>query len=119
MFEPITHVKINKSTGAPISKKWVNTYKNILNKLSTSGIDTKEKLIHHSDEILCVIEVLFPETDPTDTTSEEKQRTQDKARADRRLYYSAIFYALDEYALEYKKPYYDAFQKAKQNAPTN
>ena len=118
-FEPITHVKINKSTGAPISKKWVGTYKSILNKLATGGIDTKEKLIKESDEVLLMIDILFPETSPDDTTDEEKQKTQDKARTEKRLYYSAVFYALDQYALEFKKPYYDAFQKAKQNYISN
>ena len=118
-FEPITHVKINKSTGAPISKKWIGTYKSILNKIATGGIDTKEKLISDSDEVLLMIDTLFPETDSDDTTDEEKQKTQDKARTEKRLYYSAVFYALDEYTLEFKKPYYDAFQKAKQNAPPN
>lgn len=118
-FEPITHIKLNKTTGAPIGKAWVKRYVKLLDELATGGIDTKEKLVSDATEVITLIEILESDTDPSDKTIEEKQKTQDKAREQKRLYYSAIFYALDEYPLDAKKLYYDAFQKAKQNAPSS
>jgi hypothetical protein len=118
-FEPITHIKLNKTTGAPIGKAWIKKYVKLLDELSTGGVDTKAKLVSDAQEVITLIEILESDTNDTDKTTEEKQKTQDKAREQRRQYYSAIFYALDEYPLDDKKLYYDAFQKAKQNAPSS
>lgn len=101
-FEYINHVKINKKTGEPISKNTVKTYKNILNKLSKEGYDTRDKLCRLQSEVISLIDLLIDGDKEAD-------------RFLKRQHYSAIFYALDEYPLADKQDYYDAFQKAKQN----
>jgi hypothetical protein len=101
-FEPITHVKLNKKTGQPISNSTVKTYKTLLNRLAQQGYDTKEKLVSEQRPVVRYIESIAEED------------TED-SRLLKRQYLSAIFYALEEYALESKQLYYDAFQVSKQN----
>lgn len=104
-FEPITHIKINqfgKNKGKPISKNTVKIYKKLLDRLADAEIDTKDKLAENQEQVIVVIEAVVDADD-------------EDGRALKRQYYSAIFYALDEYPLETKKLYYDYFQKAKQN----
>lgn len=96
MFEPLTHIKINKKSGKPLSKNTVKIYKCLLNRLAEAGIDTKQKLL---EEHAFVIDLL--------QTIHDQECSQDKDI--KRKYFSAIFYALDEYALDLQKPYYDAF----------
>lgn len=101
-FEAITHTKVNKKTGKPISINTVKIYKKLLNRLAEAEIDTKDKLAENQEQVIVVIEAVVDADD-------------EDGRALKRQYYSAIFYALDEYPLETKKLYYDYFQKAKQN----
>lgn len=101
-FEAITHTKVNKKTGKPISINTVKVYKKLLNRLAEAEIDTKDKLAENQEQVIVVIEAVVDADD-------------EDGRALKRQYYSAIFYALDEYPLETKKLYYDYFQKAKQN----
>ena len=101
-FETITHTKVNPKTNTPISKNSVKIYKSLLNRLAQGGFDTKESLLADPDAVITLIDTVID----GDT---------DNDRAEKRKYYSAIFYALDQYLLQDKQPYYDAFQKAKQN----
>jgi hypothetical protein len=104
-FEPITHVKLNKKTGLPISNSTVKTYKTLLNRLAQQGYDTKQKLVTEQRPVIRYIESVAGEDN-------------DKSRYLKRQYLSAIFYALEEYALESKQHYYDTFQTSKQNYGT-
>lgn len=100
-FEKLTHTKINKKSGKPLSKNTVKIYTSLLNRLAQAGIDTKEKLVHEYKFVIDLIQTIHDE----DTSGDKDIK---------RKYYSAIFYALDEYALDLQKPYYDAFQNAKE-----
>jgi hypothetical protein len=104
-FEEITHVKINqygKNKGEPIAAGSVKIYKHLLNRLAEADFDTKEKLAQHPKQVIYLIEEVVDGDDS-------------KARAEKRQYYSAIFYALDQYHPDVKKSYADAFNKAKDN----
>lgn len=100
-FEKITHTKINAKTGQPLSKSSVNTYKAILNQIALTGIETKQQLLDEHKFVIDLIESIHDSD-----TSEDKDI--------KRRYYSAVFYALDEYPAELRKPYYDAFIKCKE-----
>lgn len=99
-FEKLTHTKINKKTGQPLSKNSVIVYKNLLNRLADAGIDTKAKLIEESEFTIQLISDIYE--------TQEKEDNEMKRRM-----YSAIFYALDQEPLAVQKPYYEAFQKCK------
>jgi hypothetical protein len=104
-FEEITHVKINqygKNKGEPIAAGSVKIYKSLLNRLAEADFDTKEKLAQHPKQVIYLIENVVDGDDS-------------KARAEKRQYYSAVFYALDQYHADLKKDYADAFNKAKDN----
>lgn len=106
-FEQITHTKINqygKNKGNPISENTVKLYKKLLNRLAESDFDTKEKLVSESKSVVALIETVVDNDEP-------------EGRAERRQYYSAVFYALDQYHPDTpaKKVYADAFNKAKDN----
>ena len=106
-FEQITHTKINqygKNKGNPISQNTVKLYKKLLNRLAESDFDTKEKLVAESKSVVDLIETVVD--------NDERE-----GRAERRQYYSAVFYALDQYHPDTpaKKVYADAFHKAKDN----
>lgn len=102
MFEEITHIKINKKSGKPISKTAIKSYKDHLNKLAEAGFDTKDSLVKNQEEVIALVDMIVDADDS-------------HARAAKRVWYSSIFYALDEYHLDSKKEYYEAFQKAKDN----
>ena len=102
-FERLSHVKLNKKTGQPISKKSVEIYRGLLNRLAEAEIDTKQKLIEEYEAVISIIDFLHP----TDSKEDNAQK---------RHYYCAIFYALDEYPLDKQLPYYEAFQRAKDKA---
>jgi hypothetical protein len=100
-FEPITHTKLKKD-GSPISKGSVKIYKRLLNRLAEGDFDTKHKLTLYPTEVLDLIDTVV-------------DGDEDKHRAEKRQYLSAIFYALDLVPLGQKTAYYDYFQKIKQN----
>lgn len=105
-FEKIEHIKINKKSGEPIAKNSVKTYVTFLNRLADSGIDTIKMLIDEHTFVLWLIDTLID----GDT---------DADRALKRQYLSAIFYALEMSTDADRKPYYEAFQKVKQNYGKN
>ena len=100
-FEKLTHIKINKKTGKPLSPNSVKAYKTILNRIAETGIDTKEKLVEESPFVIALINAIYDQESSVDKDIKRK-------------FYSAIFYALDEYPLDKQKPYYDEFVKAKE-----
>ena len=103
-FEVIDHVKLmktGKNAGEPLSKFSVQTYKQLLNKLADSGFETKDILANNPKEVISWINTIYDSG-----SSEDKQQ--------KRRYYSAIFYALDQYPDKKLKPYYDAFRKEKE-----
>ena len=100
-FESITHIKL-KRDGSPISKGSVNIYKKLLNRLAEGDFDTKHKLKIYPTEVLDLIDTVV-------------DGDEDKHRAEKRQYLSAIFYALDTEPLSLKTAYYDYFQTIKQN----
>ena len=99
-FEELHHTKISKYTGQQLSANTVKIYTQHLNRLAKEGYDTKEILLKNHKKVIKHI---------TTTESDIIKR---------RLYYSSIFYALDEYPQEKQKPYYNAFQKAKSDFKT-
>jgi hypothetical protein len=101
-FEPLTHTKLNKKTGLPISNNTVKVYKTLLNRLAEQGYDTKEKLISEQRPVIRYIDSVIG-------------NDSDSSRQLKRQYLSAIFFALEEYALDSKQQYYDVFQTSKQN----
>jgi len=107
-FEPITHIKINQygvNKGNPISENTVKVYKKLLNRLAEGEVfDTKEKLVSDPHSVIDLIEAVVD--------SDESE-----GRALKRQYYSAVFYALDQYHPDTpaKKIYAVAFNKAKDN----
>lgn len=85
-----------------LSKATKKIYKSCLNQLSEFGIDTKEKLMKNQKKVIALLNELIEGDD-------------DAARHKKRVFYSAIFFALHEKPLTDKKKYYEAFQIAKQN----
>jgi hypothetical protein len=100
-FEIITHTKLKKD-GTPISAGSVKIYKKLLNRLAEAGFSTKTQLEQNPEEVLALIEAVV-------------DGDEDKHRAEKRQYLSAIFYALDGIPLTRKQIYYNAFQMNKQN----
>ena len=101
MFEPLTHTKVNKKTGKPLSKNTVKIYKSLLNRLAEAGIDTKQKLLDEHRFVIDLLQIIH-----------DQESSEDKDV--KRKYFSAIFYALDGYSLDQQKPYYDAFCACKE-----
>jgi len=99
-FEPITHVKISKRTGKPLSKVSIKIYKSLLNRLAKAGIATKKDLLEEQQYVIDLLDIII------DTEGE-------LANAEKRKYYSAIFYALEDVPNEEKTLYHEAFLKAK------
>ena len=85
-----------------LSKSTSKIYKSHLNQLSEFGFDTREKLMKNQKKIVVLINELVEGDDDT-------------ARHKKRVFYSAIFYALHDEPLTKKKRFYEAFQKVKQN----
>lgn len=77
-------------------------YLQALNRLAIMEIDTRQKLMDNQELVVSVLDCIFDE----DT---------DKQRYEKRVYLSAIFWALHDEPLDKKQTYYQAFQKAKQN----
>lgn len=99
-FEPITHVKISKRTGKPLSKVSIKIYKSLLNRLAKAGIATKKDLLEEQQYVIDLLDIII------DAEGE-------LANAEKRKYYSAIFYALEDVPNEEKTLYHKAFLKAK------
>jgi len=103
-FEPITHIKISKQTGKPLSKETIKRYKKYLNRLALAGYPTKQSLLSNQDDIVEFIDLLFdPDVPPQEKT---------KNYIEKRLYYSAMFYALDTIDNRYYTTLYQGFQEA-------
>lgn len=94
-FEKITHVKVSK-TGRPLSKNTISTYTTKLNLLSIADIDTIQALVDYPQHTIDIIDF------------------EAKSDRDKRIFYSAIFYALHNRPLEEQRPYYEAFQSLKE-----
>lgn len=99
-FEKLTHTKVSKITGKELSKETIKIYKMLLNRIAKSGIDTKQKLLESPKDVIGVLNDIY-------------EGTNEESQTEKRRYYSAIFYALDEYSNDLKKEYYEAFQNAK------
>jgi hypothetical protein len=99
-FEKLTHVKISRYSGKPLAANSVKQYVKLLNAIASAEIDTKEKLIQNQEEVITLINLFV------DGDDEQKKFLK-------RQYYSAIFYALDEYHNDLKKEYYEEFQRVK------
>jgi hypothetical protein len=99
-FEPLTHIKVSARTGKPLSKVSIKIYKSLLNRLAKAGISTKKQLIEDAQYVIDLLDIIV------DIEGEE-------GNAEKRKYYSAIFYALDEIPNEEKTLYHEAFLKAK------
>ena len=99
-FETLTHIKTSLRTGKPLSKVSIKIYKSLLNRLAQAEIDTKAKLVENPEEVISIIDFVV-------------EGEGEMANAEKRKYYSAIFYALDEYPNEQKALYYKAFLAAK------
>ena len=87
-----------------LSKATKKIYKSCLNQLSEFGFDSIEKLKKNQKKIIFLLNELIEGDD-------------DAARHKKRVFYSAIFWALHDSPLSEKKRYYEAFQLVKQNAP--
>ena len=85
-----------------LSKTTQKIYLGALNRLALMEVDTKQKLMDEQKFVLEVLDAIFDEDN-------------DKERHEKRVYLSAIFWALNDQPLKKKQLYYDAFQKAKQN----
>lgn len=85
-----------------LSKATKKIYKSALNQLSDFGFETREDLIKKQKKVIALVNGLVEGDD-------------DPARHKKRVFYSAIFYALHDKPLSDKKKYYDAFQTVKQN----
>jgi hypothetical protein len=99
-FEKISHTKISQRSGKPLSKVTVKIYKSLLNRLAKAGVSTKQQLVEDSQYVIDLLDIIV------DANGEE-------GNAEKRKYYSAIFYALDELPNKDKDLYYKAFLKAK------
>lgn len=99
-FEKLTHTKISRYSGKPLAENSVKQYVKLLNTIASSEIDTKEKLLANQEEVIALINLFV------DGDDEPKKFLK-------RQYYSAIFYALDEYHNDLKKEYYEEFQRVK------
>lgn len=99
-FEPLTHIKVSARTGKPLSKVSIKIYKSLLNRLAKAGISTKKQLLEEQQYVIDLLDIII------DAEGEE-------GNAEKRKYYSAIFYALDEISNEEKLLYHAAFLKAK------
>jgi hypothetical protein len=99
-FEPITHIKVSARTGKPLSKVSIKIYKSLLNRLAKAGISTKQQLIEDAQYVIDLLDIII------DAKGEA-------GNAEKRKYYSAIFYALEEMPNDSKTLYHTAFLKAK------
>ena len=102
-FQIPDDVKKGKVGSPDLAKATLSLYKSCLNKIAAVGYETREHLRESPQAVIETINDWFPTDD-------------DKARANKRKFYSAIFWILsDNPDLESKQMYYDAFQKVKQN----
>jgi hypothetical protein len=99
-FEKLTHIKISARTGQPLSKVSIKIYKSLLNRLAKAGISTKKQLIEDAQYVVDLLDIII------DAKGEE-------GNAEKRKYYSAIFYALHEEPNDSKTLYHEAFLRAK------
>jgi hypothetical protein len=99
-FEKLTHTKISERTGQPLSKISIKIYKSLLNRLAKAGISTKKQLIEDAQYVVDLLDIIIDEKG-------------EKGNAEKRKYYSAIFYALHEEPNDSKTLYHEAFLKAK------
>jgi hypothetical protein len=93
----------------------VNTrkiYKTHLNKIAAAGYSTLNDLMNSPRSVIEVIDGIMPEPDLLPkATLEERMKAY---RVKKRIFYSAIFYALsDTDYLDSTNPYYRAFQPLK------
>ena len=102
-FQIPDDVKKGKVGSPELAKATLALYKSCVNKFAAVGYETREHLRESPKAVIDTLNEWFPEDD-------------DKARASKRKFYSAIFWILsDNPALESKQMYYDEFQKVKQN----
>ena len=96
-------VKRGKVGGPDLAKGTLSLYKTCVNKIAMVGYETREHLRENPQAVIDTLNEWFPTDD-------------EKARANKRKFYSAIFWILsDNPALESKQMYYDEFQKVKHN----
>jgi len=102
-FQIPDDVKKGKVGGPELAKSTLALYKSCVNKIAMVGYETREQLRENPQAVIDTLNEWFPADD-------------EKARANKRKFYSAIFWILSDIpALESKQMYYDEFQKVKQN----
>ena len=102
-FQIPDDVKLGKVGGPALAKTTLALYKGCLNKISAFGYSTREDLQNNQSAVVEAINQLLP-------------GDEEKIRANKRKFYSAIFWILsDDAGLESKQTYYNEFQKVKQN----
>ena len=99
---PENHQAINKKTGEELSVFTVKTYKGKLNKLAKRGYTDVDELLENQEEIVAAMNKEIP----GDTS---------KDRYKRRVFLSAIFFAIGSKTVAEIPYFYSAFQKAKDN----
>jgi len=99
---PENHQPINKKTGEELSVFTVKTYKSKLNKLAKRGYTDVDELLENQEEIVAAMNKEIP----GDTS---------KDRYKRRVFLSAIFFAIGSKTVDEIPHFYAAFQKAKDN----
>lgn len=105
-------LKHGAKAGENASVMTMNIYKYNLNQLAKEGIDTKEKIMENPKKTIQTVNAL--------TESIESEATR---RDKRRMYYSAIFWAITSFPDSLKIPFRDAFRsnmrdyKADKNEP--
>jgi hypothetical protein len=99
---PENHNPINKKTGEPLSKGTTKIYTGILNQLATAGYTDPESLLANQKEVVALMD-------------KEITGDTDKDRNKKRVFLSAVFFAIGSKTVAEIPHYYFAFQKAKHN----
>jgi len=99
---PENHQPINKKTGDALSANTVKIYKAKLNKLAKQGYADVETVLAKQEEIVAAMNKEIP----GDTKAD---------RYKKRVFLSAIFFALGSKTVDQIPHLYAAFQKAKDN----
>ena len=96
------HNPINKKTGESLSKATIKIYTGKLNKLAKQGYENSESLLANQEKIVALM-------------NQEITGDTDQDRYKKRVFLSAIFFAIGSKNVDQIPHYYNAFQKAKQN----
>ena len=101
-----------------VSPAYLAQFKTRLNKLVPYGISTIQDIMTKPHDVVNAINTIVGGQDPCPSHKADKdcKCAQCKTRADKRYFYTAVFYVLaDTTYTKTKNPLYDAFQVNKQN----